>query len=54
MATLEIKDDWNIAKGKLKQKWAMLANDGLEHAGGGSDEISDIYGSALAKPAKLS
>ena len=22
MTTLEIKGDWNITKGKLKQKWA--------------------------------
>ena len=24
MTKLEIKGDWNIAKGKLKQKWAKL------------------------------
>ena len=28
MTTLEIKGDWNITKGKLKQKWAQLTDDG--------------------------
>jgi len=27
MTTLEIKGDWNITKGKLKQKWAKLTDD---------------------------
>ncbi len=26
MNTLEIKGDWNIIKGKLKQKWAKLTD----------------------------
>ena len=29
MTTLEIKGDWNITKGKLKQKWAKLTDDDL-------------------------
>ena len=29
MTTLEIKGDWNITKGKLKQKWATLSEDEL-------------------------
>jgi hypothetical protein len=28
--TLEIKGDWNITKGKLKQKWAKLTDDDLQ------------------------
>ena len=32
MNTLEIKGDWNIAKGKLKQKWAHLTDDDLQYA----------------------
>ncbi len=30
MNTLEIKGDWNMAKGKLKQKWAKLTDDDLQ------------------------
>ena len=30
MNTLEIKGDWNITKGKLKQKWAKLTDDDLQ------------------------
>jgi uncharacterized protein YjbJ (UPF0337 family) len=29
MTKLEVKGDWNIAKGKLKQKWASLTDDDL-------------------------
>jgi uncharacterized protein YjbJ (UPF0337 family) len=39
MTTLEIKGDWNITKGKLKQKWAQLTNDDLEFAEGKTDEL---------------
>ena len=30
MNTLEIKGDWNITKGKLKQKWAKLTGETRE------------------------
>jgi uncharacterized protein YjbJ (UPF0337 family) len=39
MSTLEIKGDWNITKGKLKQKWASLTNDDLQFAEGQQDEL---------------
>ena len=39
MNTLEIKGDWNMAKGKLKQKWAKLTDDDLQFAGGKYDEL---------------
>ena len=39
MNTLEIKGDWNIAKGKLKQKWAQLTDDDLQFADGKRDEL---------------
>jgi uncharacterized protein YjbJ (UPF0337 family) len=39
MTTLEIKGDWNITKGKLKQKWANLTDDDLQYAGGQYDEL---------------
>ncbi len=39
MTTLEIKGDWNIIKGKLKQKWAKLTDDDLQYAEGKYDEL---------------
>ena len=39
MNTLEIKGDWNITKGKLKQKWAKLTDDDLQYSQGKSDEL---------------
>ncbi|MBL9171479.1 MAG: CsbD family protein [Verrucomicrobiales bacterium] len=39
MNTLEIKGDWNIAKGKLKQKWATLTDSDLEFVEGKRDEL---------------
>lgn len=39
MNTLEIKGDWNIAKGKLRQKWAKLTDDDLQYVRGKEDEL---------------
>ena len=39
MTTLEIKGDWNITKGKLKQKWAKLTDDDLQYVQGKQDEL---------------
>ncbi len=39
MNTLEIKGDWNITKGKLKQKWAQLTDDDLKCVEGKHDEL---------------
>jgi len=39
MTTLEIKGDWNITKGKLKQKWAKLTDDDLQYVEGKQDEL---------------
>ena len=39
MNTLEIKGDWNIIKGKLKQKWAKLTDDDLQFAEGRQEEL---------------
>jgi len=39
MNTLEIKGDWNITKGKLKQKWAKLTDDDLQYAEGKHEEL---------------
>jgi uncharacterized protein YjbJ (UPF0337 family) len=39
MNTLEIKGDWNITKGKLKQKWANLTDDDLQFVEGKQEEL---------------
>jgi len=39
MNTLQLKGDWNIAKGKLKQKYANLTDDDLRFAEGQEDEL---------------
>jgi uncharacterized protein YjbJ (UPF0337 family) len=39
MNTLEIKGDWNITKGKLKQKWATLTDNDLQFVEGKKDEL---------------
>jgi len=39
MNTLQIKGDWNITKGKLKQTWAKLTDDDLQYVNGKSDEL---------------
>jgi uncharacterized protein YjbJ (UPF0337 family) len=39
MTTLEVKGDWNITKGKLKQKWTKLTDDDLHYAEGRQDEL---------------
>jgi uncharacterized protein YjbJ (UPF0337 family) len=39
MTTLEIKGDWNITKGKLKQKWAKLTDNDLSYTEGKQEEL---------------
>ena len=39
MTKLEIKGDWNITKGKLKQKWAQLTDDDLQFVAGKQEEL---------------
>jgi len=39
MNTLEVKGNWNIVKGKLKQKWAKLTDDDLQFAAGKESEL---------------
>jgi len=39
MTTLEVKGDWNITKGKLKQKWAKLTDHDLQYVEGKQDEL---------------
>lgn len=39
MNALEIKGNWNIIKGKLKQKWAKLTEDDLQFVDGKEREL---------------
>lgn len=39
MNKLQLKGDWNIAKGKLRQRWATLTDDDLQFIEGQSDEL---------------
>jgi uncharacterized protein YjbJ (UPF0337 family) len=39
VTTLEIKGDWNVTKGKLKQKWAKLTDDDLQYVEGKQEEL---------------
>jgi uncharacterized protein YjbJ (UPF0337 family) len=39
MNKTEIKGDWNIIKGKLKQRWGKLTDDDLKYAEGKHDEV---------------
>ena len=39
MNTLTLKGDWNITKGKLKQKWASLTDDDLQFVQGKEEEL---------------
>lgn len=39
MNSLQIKGNWNIAKGKLQQKWAELTDDDLDYVEGKEDEL---------------
>jgi uncharacterized protein YjbJ (UPF0337 family) len=39
MNTLQLKGNWNIIKGKLKQKFAHLTDDDLQYVEGKEDEL---------------
>ncbi len=39
MTKIEIKGDWNIAKGKLKQRWAKLTDNDLTYVEGKELEL---------------
>jgi uncharacterized protein YjbJ (UPF0337 family) len=39
MNTLQLKGNWNIVKGKLKQKFADLTDDDLRYVEGEEDEL---------------
>ena len=39
MDKLEIKGDWNVIKGKMKQKWAKLTDNDLKYEEGKEEEM---------------
>jgi uncharacterized protein YjbJ (UPF0337 family) len=39
MNKLQMKGDWNIAKGKLKKQWGNLTDDDLKFEEGKDDEL---------------
>ena len=39
MNTLEMKGNWNVIKGKLKQRWAKLTDNDLRYTEGQEDEL---------------
>ncbi len=39
MNTLQLKGNWNIVKGKLKQKYADLTDDDLQYVEGKENEL---------------
>ena len=39
MNSTTLKGDWNVTKGKLKQKWANLTDDDLMFVEGKTDEL---------------
>jgi uncharacterized protein YjbJ (UPF0337 family) len=39
MNKLQMKGNWNLAKGKLKQRWARLTDDDLRYDEGMEDEL---------------
>ncbi|GAA5481259.1 CsbD family protein [Haloferula sargassicola] len=39
MNKLQVKGNWNVAKGRLKQKWGQLTDDDLDYAEGAEEEL---------------
>lgn len=39
MNKLQMKGNWNIAKGKLKQQWGDLTDDDLDYTEGKEEEL---------------
>ena len=49
MNKLEMKGDWNITKGKLKQNWATLTDDDLQYVEGKQEELLGRIHQALGE-----
>ena len=49
MTTLQIKGNWNVIKGKLKQQYAQLTDDDLAFVKGKEDELLGRLQTRLGK-----
>jgi uncharacterized protein YjbJ (UPF0337 family) len=49
MTSLELKGNWNVIKGKLKQKYGQLTDDDLTFADGKEDEMFGRLQTRLGK-----
>jgi uncharacterized protein YjbJ (UPF0337 family) len=49
MNKLQIKGNWNVVKGKLKQKYAKLTDDDLRYVEGKEDELMGRIQKRLGK-----
>ena len=49
MTNLQIKGNWNVVKGKLKQKYAKLTDDDLRYVEGKEDELMGRIQKRLGK-----
>lgn len=49
MTTLELRGNWNIIKGKLKQKYADLTDDDLRYVEGKEEELLGRLQKTLGK-----
>jgi uncharacterized protein YjbJ (UPF0337 family) len=54
MNTLQLTGNWNVAKGKLKQKFAQLTGDHLQSVEGERDELLGRIQKRMAGRAKAS
>ena len=54
MNTLQLKGNWNIAKGKLKQKFGQVTDDDVQRALGKRDELLGRIQKDMARRAKES
>ena len=39
MNTNQIKGDWNLVKGKIRERWGLLTNDDLDVIAGQRDQL---------------
>ena len=50
MIALQLKGNWNIARGKLKQKFAQLTDDDLQYVEGKEEELIGRIQKVTGKP----
>jgi uncharacterized protein YjbJ (UPF0337 family) len=50
MIALQLKGNWNIARGRLKQKFAQLTDDDLQYVEGKEEELIGRIQKVTGKP----